>query len=631
MATSTEKADKLVKTVRVQPRSQAAGAPASGAGGSSKLQQNLLKAISGSATRDEALSSVMQVMMGSLRPVGLLYFQRDAESQLVALDHVSPAGTGNIQAAYRTPLKSLCDEACEKGSLQVSRLDAKGRLMTIAAPVMLRGQAPEAIGAIFAGANIDQAVGVLQVVAAHVTLWQVLEVTKAAEHESKSSAALLELLGKCDSSPNLQAACITLVNELKEYLNCGQVALGLCGFSKKSCRLHAVSGMSTFDKRSEFANALEAALDESILRDELTVWPPAQVNQRTPALAHRRVCEVTGHEAVITAPLYDDQENLVGAWLFLGERAFVNHDELVDFTEASQRQVGATLQLLQRAQMNPATRALRAISTKLSTRKAKAGLVLACLCCLVLCLPLKYRVGCDCQIQPVVRRFVAAPYDGKLEKTLVEPGDEVSENQLLAQLDGRELRWELAGLEADLNRAEKSRDAAMAVDKMAEAQQAGLEVERTQLKMQLLQNRLENLEVRSPLAGIVISGDLKKTEGAPLSVGQVMFEVSPLDRMIVEVEIPEREILHVEAGAEVVFRVDAYPGRKWSGTIEKIFPRAELRENESVYLAEVHLDNRSGELRPGMKGRARAIGRRHPLGWNLFHKPYESLCMLIGW
>ena len=176
--------------------------------------------------------------------------------------------------------------------------------------------------------------------------------------------------------------------------------------------------------------------------------------------------------------------------------------------------------------------------------------MLACLCCLVLCLPLKYRVGCDCQIQPVVRRFVAAPYDGKLEKTLVEPGDEVSENQLLAQLDGRELRWELAGLEAELNRAEKSRDAAMAIDEMAEAQQAGLEVERTQLKMQLLQNRLENLEVRSPLAGIVISGDLKKTEGAPLSVGQVMFEVSPLDRMIVEVEIPEREILHVEAGAK---------------------------------------------------------------------------------
>ncbi len=317
-------------------------------------------------------------------------------------------------------------------------------------------------------------------------------------------------------------------------------------------------------------------------------------------------------------------------WLFLGGKTLVEKNELIDFAEASQRQVGATLQLLRRAEMNPISWVLRTVSTKLSTRKAKFAVAMFCLSCLALCLPMKYRVGCECRVQPVVRRFVAAPYDGKLDKTLVEPGDTVAKDQLLARLDGRELRWELASLEAELNRAEKSRDAALAIDHVAEAQQAGLEVERLLLKTHLLQNRLEHLEIRSPLDGMVISGDLKKTEGAPLSVGQVMFEVSPLDRMIVEVEIPEREILHVEEDAEVIFRVDAYPGRKWSGTIERIFPRAELRENESVYLAEVNLDNRTGELRPGMKGRARAIGKRHTIGWNLFHKPYESLCMLIG-
>ena len=97
--------------------------------------------------------------------------------------------------------------------------------MAVADPVVLRGRAPEASGAIFAGANVEQAVGVLQVVAAHVTLWQVLEVTKAAENESKNTAALLELLCKCDSSRNLQEACITLVNELREFLDCGQITV----------------------------------------------------------------------------------------------------------------------------------------------------------------------------------------------------------------------------------------------------------------------------------------------------------------------------------------------------------------------------------------------------------------------
>jgi biotin carboxyl carrier protein len=631
MATSTEKANPIVKKVQVQPRAKDQSAALDDKGtGSSKLQQNLLKAISTSATRADALTAVMHVMMGSLRPVGLLYFERDATDQLSALAELSPAGTGNVQPVYRRPLKNLCDAACEKGSLQVSKHDAKGRLMVVAAPVMLRGQAPEAIGAIFAGANIDQAVGVMQVVAAHITLWQVLEVTKVAEHESKSTAALLELLGKCDSARTLHEGSITLVNELKDYLECGQVALGVCGFTKNSCRLRAVSGMSQFDKRSEFASSLEAALDEAILRDQLTIWPAAKGSQKNPALSHRRVCEVTGHEGVISSPLYDDQDNLVGAWLFLGEKSFVERDDIIDFTDASQRLVGATLQLLQRAEMNPLSRCVRWITTRLSTRKAKATIALGLIAFLTMCLPVKYRVGCDCQVQPVVRRFVAAPYDGKLEKSLVEPGDQVTEHQLLARLDGRELRWELAGLEAELNRAEKSRDSAMAIGSMAEAQQADLEYERVALKIKLLQNRLDRLEVRSPLSGIVISGDLKKTVGAPLSVGQVLFEISPLDRMIVEVAIPEREILHVMRGMEVVFRVDAYPGKKWSGIIHKIFPRAEMRESESIYLAEVHLDNASGELRPGMKGQARVIGQRHKLGWNLFHKPYESLGMLIG-
>ena len=51
--------------------------------------------------------------------------------------------------------------------------------------------------------------------------------------------------------------------------------------------------------------------------------------------------------------------------------------------------------------------------------------------------------------------------------------------------------------------------------------------------------------------GIVITGDLRKTEGTPLKIGQTMFEIGPLDEMIVEVAVPERDVLHVEPGMDV--------------------------------------------------------------------------------
>jgi hypothetical protein len=43
------------------------------------------------------------------------------------------------------------------------------------------------------------------------------------------------------------------------------------------------------------------------------------------------------------------------------------------------------------------------------------------------------------------------------------------------------------------------------------------------------------------------------------------------------------------------------------------------------------LDNADFLLRPGMRGRARIIGQQHPLAWNLFHKPIDSLLLWLGW
>jgi multidrug resistance efflux pump len=599
----------------------------------SDIQQRLLTAIGTSNRREDALPAILCVLMELVRPAGMLYCQRDGDNKLTPRPHLSPAGTGNIQRQLFERLVGFCNAACQQGELQVNDLDERNRLVASTVPILLRGKPTEAIGLIFpkASVEIDRITGILQVVAAHITLADVLEESKAAESESKNTAALLDLLGKCESSSDLKRACITLVNDLQEFLQCDRVAVGMCGLRRKSCRLIAVSGLSQFDKRAKFATSIEVALDEAILRDKVTRWPPGDESDRSAALAHQRVCEVTNSAGVISSPLYDDRGNLVGAWLFLGARDFTQSEDASSFVRATQRQVGSSLQLMRRAEINPFSRCAQEVTARLGSRPAQAAVVIICLLIATLFVPVKYKVGCNCQIQPVVRRFVAAPYDGKLEETMVEPGDEVSADELLARMDGRELRWELAGLEADYDRAEKGRDASMAVESVAKAQQASLEMERLQLKIQLVNNRLENLEIRSPLDGIVIAGDLKKTEGAPLSVGQTMFEISPLDKMIVEVEIPERDVLHVEVGQELVFRVDAYPGREWSGTIARIFPRAELRDHESVYIAEVNLDNRSGELRPGMKGRAKVIGARHALGWNLFHKPYESLCMLIGW
>ena len=69
----------------------------------------------------------------------------------------------------------------------------------------------------------------------------------------------------------------------------------------------------------------------------------------------------------------------------------------------------------------------------------------------------------------------------------------------------------------------------------------------------------------------------------------------------------------------------------WSGQIVTLHPRAELREHQSVFVAQIRLENPDGVLRPGMKGQAKIYGRAYPLGWNLFHRPLEWLRVRMGW
>jgi multidrug resistance efflux pump len=181
----------------------------------------------------------------------------------------------------------------------------------------------------------------------------------------------------------------------------------------------------------------------------------------------------------------------------------------------------------------------------------------------------------------------------------------------------------LAGIEAEQSRAGKSRDVNMATSKVAAAQIDRLEMERLEHKRRLMTSRLEHLEIKSPLDGIVLTGDLQRSEGVSLTVGQPLYEIAPLDQMLVEVAIDDREISHVRVGMDVALQLDAFPGVSWTGRLERIHPRAEIRDETNVFIGEVALDNANHTLRPGMKGRAKVAADRHTLFWIVFHEPWE--------
>ena len=170
-------------------------------------------------------------------------------------------------------------------------------------------------------------------------------------------------------------------------------------------------------------------------------------------------------------------------------------------------------------------------------------------------------------MQPVQRRFVAAPLDGPLSNVAVRPGDTVAAGDLLATINPREIEYELAGVRAEWNRADQEKRGLIAQHDFAASKIASLETERLKLQTNLLEYRRDNLEIRSPIAGVVVAGDLKHSEGTPVTKGQTLFEVAPLGETVVEIAIPEHEWASVRTGMPVTFELYALPGQTKHGKL----------------------------------------------------------------
>jgi multidrug resistance efflux pump len=198
-------------------------------------------------------------------------------------------------------------------------------------------------------------------------------------------------------------------------------------------------------------------------------------------------------------------------------------------------------------------------------------------------------------------------------------------------MDGADIRLEMAGLKADLQRATKQRQSALASRETAASQIARLEMERLQLRIDLLQERMDNLEIRSPTDGVIISGDPKKLQGARLTLGQTLIEVGPIGETVLEIAIRDADISYAREGLPVRFRLEALPSVRFQGELGRIHPRSEQRDGRNVFVGEVAMAPNKELLRPGMRGRAKILAARRPLFWILFHRAWEQILLRFAW
>ena len=315
--------------------------------------------------------------------------------------------------------------------------------------------------------------------------------------KTKSLTDALSLVQALDKTTTVNAAALTVVNHLRRLTDVQQVAFSFC-HSKSNSRLLAVSDIEQVDLKSEANRTIENACYQAISLNDTIIFPDAENEASANTLALKKYCRSSQIPACVNIPVRTEDGRMVGALLFGGDEKPLLDPAFIEYLQRLTQIIGGHVDVVVRANRglrDLAKQRLMSLKDKKWTRPALIG---AALLLGAMMIPWPYRVKCDCEVQPVMRRFIAAPHDGILEKPLVTQGDIVKKDQVLAKLDGRSVRIELAGVNAEHAGAKKRRDLALARGDVAESQIARSEMRRHAAKNRTAEQPTDSS--RSPLS-----------------------------------------------------------------------------------------------------------------------------------
>lgn len=207
---------------------------------------------------------------------------------------------------------------------------------------------------------------------------------------------------------------------------------------------------------------------------------------------------------------------------------------------------------------------------------------------------------------------VVAKVGGEVIRLLVEEGDSVTSGQVLAELDGERLRLEMLSAKANLDqvRSEYARYTDLAARGLvSEAMFEGLkyDLEALEATYELARLNFEYSKIRAPIDGVVSSRDIKL--GQSVNTSDVTFRITDTSELLAYLQIPQAELGKFSAGQSATLTVDANPDATYTATIARISPTIDVRNG--TFRATAFVDNRSGDLAPGMFARFSIAYERH--------------------
>jgi len=246
-------------------------------------------------------------------------------------------------------------------------------------------------------------------------------------------------------------------------------------------------------------------------------------------------------------------------------------------------------------------------------------------------------------IEPVVKVDVKSTLSGKVIDLLVREGDKVRARQVLARVEpdvnqaqtfaAVRSEWKLSQIRAkdarrDLETNERLHgegylsDTEMknfrlkfdtSVEDLEAANTRIRIVEESGIPLDGQISTTQRVNIVAPMEGFVIKKNVEVGQTVTSGVssfneGTVIYTVADLQSMLIKASINEVDIGRVRLGMPVVITVDAFPYRRFDGTVTHISPAARLKEKVKVFDVEVTLKAQVADFRTGMTANVEVRG-----------------------
>lgn len=219
------------------------------------------------------------------------------------------------------------------------------------------------------------------------------------------------------------------------------------------------------------------------------------------------------------------------------------------------------------------------------------------------------------QIQPIQEVLVNAKIQGEVKKVNFNMGDQVSKGAVLFVMDQKPIQNQIESLEnqiasttASYQYAEQNLENIKVLydegvvpkqeyDQMITVyEQAKASKDLLEIQLKNMAENLEDVEVRSPISGVVAERNIQP--GEILGSNVTPFKILSVNTVYIDVNIPEMLINQIKPRKEVEVKVNAIPDKIFKGMVKQMSPIGDPMTH--TYPIRIEIPNENQQIKVGM-------------------------------